>query len=88
MDINLAKRKAAMVLYSIEESLGRYILENESSVTCQASGFEDIKIQDVIEKTYLDEIFQLVIRATKDTTEEIAIKRLYQLAHGGLGINR
>ncbi|WP_156830445.1 NACHT domain-containing protein [Methylobacter marinus] len=77
----MAKRKAAMVLYSIEESLGRYILENESSVTCQASGFEDIKIQDVIEKTYLDEIFQLVIRATKDTTEEIAIKRLYQLAH-------
>jgi hypothetical protein len=81
VDKNLAKRKTAMVLYSIEESLGRYIFENESSVTCQFSGFEDMKIQDVIEKSYLDDIFQLVIRATKDTPEEILIRRLYQLAH-------
>jgi hypothetical protein len=81
MDVSLAKRKTSMVLCSIEESLGKYIIENESSVTCEGSGFEDIKIQDVIEKSYLDDIFQLVIRATKDTTEEMLIRRLYKLAH-------
>lgn len=81
MENSLSKRKTSMVLYCIEEALGRYIFENESSVTCTHNGFEDVKIQDVIEKAYLDDIFQLVIRATKDTSEEASIKRLYQLAH-------
>lgn len=81
MGNSLSKRKTSMVLYCIEEALGRYIVENENSVKCNENGFDDIKIQDVIEKSYLDDIFQLVIKATKETSEEIFIKRLYQLAH-------
>lgn len=81
MENSLSKRKTSMVLYCIEEALGRYIFENEHSVTCNQNGFDDVNIQDVIEKAYLDDIFQLVIKATKETSEEKAIKRLYQLAH-------
>ena len=81
MDRAIAKRKTSMVLYSIEESLGKYIVDHENSVACEEYGFKDIKIQDTIEQAYLDDIFQLVIKATKSTPEESAIKRLYQLSH-------
>lgn len=81
MENTLSKRKTSMVLYCIEESLGRYIFENENSIKCHQSGYDDIKIKDVIEKAYLDDVFQLVIRATKETPEENSIKRLYQLSH-------
>lgn len=81
MEGSILKRKTSMVLYCIEEALGKYIYEHENSVACNLSGFDDIKIKDVIEKAYLDDIFQLVIKATYDTSEEISIKRLYQLAH-------
>jgi hypothetical protein len=81
MNKTIAKRKTSMVLYSIEESLGNYILENENSLLIDNTSSYDLKIKDTLEKSYLDDIFQLVLKATKDTTEENAIKRLYQLAH-------
>jgi len=81
MDTTLAKRKTSMVLYKIEEALGSYIFDHEHEVKSDSYGYQDIKIQDVVEKAYLDEIFQLVIKATKDTPEDNSIKRLYQLAH-------
>ncbi|MCK8131539.1 NB-ARC domain-containing protein [Pseudoalteromonas sp. 2CM28B] len=81
MNKTIAKRKTSMVLYTIEESLGNYVLENENSISLDGSISHDFKIKDSLEKSYLDDIFQLVIKATKDTTEEEAIKRLYKLAH-------
>jgi hypothetical protein len=77
----IAKRKTSMVLYSIEESLGNYVLENENSILIGNEISYDLNIKDTLEKSYLDDIFQLVLKATKDTTEEEAIKRLYQLSH-------
>lgn len=81
MDINISKRKTSMVLFYIEECLGKYIYDNENAIKQNDAGYDEIKIKDTVEKAYLDEIFQLVISATKNTPEENTIKRLYQLAH-------
>lgn len=81
MNKTIAKRKTSMVLYSIEESLGNYVLEKENSLLIDETVLYDMKIKDTLEKSYLDDIFQLVLKATKDTTEEDAVKVLYQLSH-------
>jgi tetratricopeptide (TPR) repeat protein len=75
----LIKRKTAMVLFKIEESLGTFV--KDKSIANHHSIPEVEAVKDVIEKAYLDEIFQLVISDTKDRPEEAAVRDLYKLAH-------
>ena len=68
-----------MVLFKIEESLGTFV--KDKSIANHHSIPEVEAVKDVIEKAYLDEIFQLVISDTKDRPEEAAVRDLYKLAH-------
>lgn len=75
------KRKTMMVLYKIEEEMGNYIIENKNALSIIDESFTDFKITDSLEKAYLDDIFQMVIRATKGTSDEENVKYLYKLSH-------
>ncbi|RPB36690.1 hypothetical protein [Vibrio parahaemolyticus] len=64
MDITLNKRKASMLLFSIEEALGKYVHENVNSIVESHEKLKNINVQDAIERAYLDDIFQLVLKST------------------------
>ncbi|EHH1283690.1 ATP-binding protein, partial [Vibrio parahaemolyticus] len=81
MDITLNKRKASMLLFSIEEALGKYVHENVNSIVESHEKLKNINVQDAIERAYLDDIFQLVLKSTAETPLEQQVKRLYKLAH-------
>lgn len=83
MDITLYRRKTAMVLHEIEYSLGNFILDEEISIEdfpqdivknvvareSQRKQFSEIiKPKDIIESTYLDELFSIAIEITKNNS--------------------
>ncbi|MGD6904945.1 hypothetical protein [Pseudomonas aeruginosa] len=99
MSTALNRRKAAMVLHDIEASLGDFILDTEIHTENfpeeviqgiikreqEKDRFVDAsKPRDVIEATYLDELFQILLEITKDTSTNKFIERLRQqfIIHG------
>ncbi|HBC6428950.1 TPA: hypothetical protein KEW82_002831 [Citrobacter amalonaticus] len=83
MDITLYRRKTAMVLHEIEYSLGNFILDEDISIEdfpqdivknvvareSQRKEFSEIiKPKDIIESTYLDELFSIAIEITKNNS--------------------
>ena len=83
MDITLYRRKTAMVLHEIEHSLGNFILDEDISIedipqdivenvvarnTQRKQFSEIIKPKDIIEATYLDELFSIAIEITKNNS--------------------
>lgn len=93
MNTALNRRKAAMVLHDIEASLGDFILDTEihtenfpediikniSKREQEKDRFIDTgKPRDIIEATYLDELFQILLEITRDTSTNIFIERLKQ----------
>ncbi|MDY0900186.1 NB-ARC domain-containing protein [Pantoea agglomerans] len=83
MDITLYRRKTAMVLHEIEYSLGNFILDEDISIEdipqdivknvvardSQRKQFSEIiKPKDIIESTYLDELFSIAIEITKNNS--------------------
>jgi len=94
MDPNINRRKTAMVLHDLEASLGEYVISTESKTEDFPNELlQDIvkreqerdraldisKPRDVIEATYLDELFQIIIEITKDTSANEYLLRLKQL---------
>ncbi|QXH63800.1 NB-ARC domain-containing protein [Pseudomonas azerbaijanorientalis] len=95
MTNNLNRRKAAMVLHDMEQALGSYVLDSELDVSRfpeqliqdiadrerdSKRVFDATKVKDVIEATYLDELFQILIELTKDTSANnylIALRELF-----------
>lgn len=83
MDITLYRRKTAMVLHEIEYSLGNFILDEDISIEdipqdivksvitrdSQRKQFSEIiKPKDIIESTYLDELFSIAIEISKNNS--------------------
>lgn len=83
MDITLYRRKTAMVLHEIESSLGNFILDEDIAIEdfpqdivktvvardSQRKQFSEIiKPKDIIESTYLDELFSIAIEITKNNS--------------------
>ena len=83
MDITLYRRKTAMVLHEIECSLGNFILDEDISIEdipqdivknvvardSQRKQFSEIiRPKDIIESTYLDELFSIAIEITKNNS--------------------
>lgn len=83
MDSSLNRRRTAMVLHELEQSLGNYILNTEISldefpeemikaITArenQRNPSSNLKkVSDVIEATYIDELFNIILEITKDTS--------------------
>jgi len=87
------KRKTAMVLYQLEESLGDFLIENSSVEIFNDSRIKAIadrelksgrsvelsSVADIVEATYLDEIFHLALESTKDQSINDSLKYLYNL---------
>jgi hypothetical protein len=92
---NHLKRKTAMVLYQIEESLGSFVIENGSIERLSAESIDNIhkrevdkgrifnkeNIKDIIESTYLDEVFRFALDITNDSSSRDSINYLYSLFH-------
>ncbi|MDI3357557.1 hypothetical protein MO767_24875 [Pseudomonas sp. UYIF39] len=83
MSDNLNRRKAAMVLHEMEQALGNFVIDTELDVSRfpeqliqdiasrekdSNRQFDGTKVKDVVEATYLDELFQILTELTKDTS--------------------
>ncbi|WP_122425450.1 NB-ARC domain-containing protein [Pseudomonas viridiflava] len=81
MSVN--RRKTAMVLHELEMSLGNFILDTEidssripenliDEIVAREKNnqrsFDSSKIKNIVEATYIDELFQILIEITKDTS--------------------
>lgn len=87
------KRKSTMVLFQLEESLGKYILRCETNTACLSENFlNDISnrskstlpvntksMQNILEETYLSEIFHIALQTANDTSEYEKINALKDL---------
>lgn len=94
MNPEINRRKTAMVLHELEIALGNYVVNREVGVDNMPNQLiEDIakrellrnrnidvkSVQALIEATYLDEIFQIAIQITADTSSHKYVKRLKDL---------
>lgn len=83
MSDNINRRKAAMVLHEMEQALGNFVIDTELDVSRfpeqliqdiasrekdSNRQFDGTKVKDVVEATYLDELFQILTELTKDTS--------------------
>lgn len=84
-----------MVLHEMEQALGNFVLDSELDVSRFPEQliqditnrekdnkriFDSTKVKDVVEATYLDELFQILIELTKDTSTNnylIALRELF-----------
>jgi tetratricopeptide (TPR) repeat protein len=85
------KRKATMLLYQLEESLGTYVIEQkpaidnlpnktvENIIDRNENKIDKSNIKDLIGATYLDEIFHFALEATKNTSMYNNIQELREL---------
>jgi tetratricopeptide (TPR) repeat protein len=92
---NEIKRKTAMVLYQIEESLGNFVLNNGNIESLniesldnihrrevdKGKGFNRGSIKDIVEATYLDELFRFAMDIASDSSISDSLKYLYSLFH-------
>lgn len=92
---NELKRKAAMVLHQIEESLGNFVLNNGDIESLNLESLENIhrrevdkgkifskkSIKDIVEATYLDELFGFALDIAHDTSISDSVNYLYSLFH-------
>ena len=94
MNPEVNRRKTAMVLHELEMALGNYVVSRELTVenisdkliqeiaSRELSRNRNINIEsitDVIEATYLNELFQIVLDITSDTSSHRYLKKLKEL---------
>lgn len=92
--MSLLHRKSSMVLFALEQAIGELVLDNEiidipdsiiqeisERETSKGRSFDPSQIKDVVEATYLDELFRIAINASKDNSKHNFIKYLYSLFH-------
>lgn len=87
--------KTAMVLHQLEESLGSFVLNEANLDNLSAESLENIhkreadkgrkfnkeSIKDIVEATYLDELFGFALDITEDSSTLDSINYLYSLFH-------
>jgi tetratricopeptide (TPR) repeat protein len=92
---NEIKRKTAMVLYQIEESLGNFVLNNGNIESLNIESLDNIhrrevdkgrgfnrgSIKDIVEATYLDELFRFALDIANDSSINDSLNYLYSLFH-------
>ena len=94
MNPEINRRKTSMVLHELEMALGNYVVNREITVdNIPNKLIEDIakrelsrnrnidvnSVRDVIEATYLDEIFQITLEITADTSSHKYLQKLKEL---------
>lgn len=89
------KRKTTMLLHQIEEALGNFVLNNGDINSLNLDSLENIhqrevdkgrvfnrkSIKDVVEATYLDELFGFALDIAHDSSMIDSINYLYSLFH-------
>lgn len=92
---NLMQRKTTMLLYQIEESIGSFVLENgdinsmnigrleniHQREVSKGKGFNRESIKDIVEATYLDELFGFALDIANDSSILDSLNYLYSLFH-------
>ena len=80
-ELNLFRRKTAMVLHDIEIEIGNLVLEKQELLEKENKNQSSVLIptKDLVEQSYLDELFQLILPATKGTNLESDIIDLRNL---------
>lgn len=92
---NEIKRKTAMLLHQIEESLGNFVLNNGDIESLNLDTLENIhrrevdrgrvfskkSIKDIVEATYLDELFGFALDIARDSSISDSLNYLYSLFH-------
>lgn len=91
----IIKRKTTMLLHQIEEALGSFVLNNGDVDSLNLDQLENIykrevdkgrifnknSIKDVVEATYLDELFGFALDIAHDSSLTDSINYLYSLFH-------
>lgn len=85
--MNILHRKSSMVLFALEQAIGELVLDNqiidipdsiiqEISERERAKGrsFEPSQIKDIVEATYLDELFRIAINTSKEDSRHNFIR--------------
>lgn len=70
MDLNTFRRKTAMVLHELEIGIGNLVLEQipDSNLSdSETNKLKPLTVQDLVEQSYLDDLFQMLIPSSKDT---------------------
>lgn len=89
------KRKTAMVLHQLEESLGKFVISSGDLELISAEKLETIhqreadkgkffnkeSIKDIVEATYLDELFGFALDITAESSLGDSVKYLYSMFH-------
>lgn len=89
------KRKAAMVLHQIEESLGGFVLSKGNIESLNIEKLDSIhkrevdkgrffnknSIKDIVEATYLEELFGFALDITREDSLNNSVNYLYSLFH-------
>jgi tetratricopeptide (TPR) repeat protein len=89
------KRKSSMLLHQIEEALGTFVLNNGDIESLNLEAVENIhrreidkgrsfsrsSIKDVVEATYLDELFGFALDITRDSSVSDSVNYLYSMFH-------
>ena len=92
---NLIQRKTTMLLYQIEQSIGNFVLENgdinflnlgrlesiHKREVDKGRGFNRDSIKDIVEATYLDELFGFALDIASDSSMLDSLNYLYSLFH-------
>jgi tetratricopeptide (TPR) repeat protein len=92
---NEKRRKTAMLLHQIEEALGGFVLNNGDIESLNLDSLENIhrrevdrgrvfnknSIKDIVEATYLDELFGFALDIAQDSSLGDSINYLYSLFH-------
>lgn len=91
----IIKRKTTMLLHQIEEALGNFVLNNGDVESLNIDKLDNIhrrevdkgrvfnrnSIKDVVEATYLDELFGFALDIAQDSSLVDSINYLYSLFH-------
>ncbi|WP_412513640.1 tetratricopeptide repeat protein [Shewanella indica] len=89
------RRKTAMVLHQLEESLGSFVMAEGTIENLNTDSLDNIhkreadrgrkfnksSIKDIVEATYLDELFGFALDITQDSSTLDSINYLYSLFH-------
>lgn len=89
------KRKTTMLLHQIEEAIGNFVLNNGDINSLNLDSLENIhkrevdkgrvfnrnSIKDIVEATYLDELFGFALDIARDSSIIDSINYLYSLFH-------
>ena len=94
IDTKILRFQTSMVIYELEQSLGKFVLDNESKMGNISDGqindiakreidrgnnFDKSKLNNIVEASYFEEIFRLAIKVANKSLDKKNLEYLYDL---------